>query len=144
MNETKPRPGRKRNLKTIREVAQKRSALKQRPFWLKRLLKLSFSPLTLAWRWLNQPVHTHANANEAGLAANLTRPRSMLPAYVRDSIYEIKQVTWPNFGVAMRLTFAVFIFATFFAVIVASLDWVLTQIFEEIILNKAENLRSLF
>ena len=60
----------------------------------------------------------------------------MVPAYVRNSFFEIRLVVWPAFSVAMRLTTAVIIFAIFFALLVALLDWVLTQIFEEIILNK--------
>ena len=74
----------------------------------------------------------------------LTKQRSMVPPYIRQSAAEIKLVSWPPFSSAMRLTSAVFFFAVFFAILVSALDWALTQIFEEIILNKAENLRNLF
>ena len=41
----------------------------------------------------------------------------------------------------MKLTFSVAIFATFFALVVYAADWLLTKIFEEIILNESENIR---
>ncbi len=72
-----------------------------------------------------------------------TKDRSMVPAYMRNSCFEIRMVTWPSFIQAMLLTLSVIIFAVFLSSLIAVIDWILTQIFEEIILNKGENIRSL-
>lgn len=136
--------GRKRNLKTVRQMADQKSSLKKRPSAPKNILRLIFLPFKLIFRWLNKPVQTHADSSQNPLMENLTKQRSMTPAYVRESVVEMKAVTWPSFSVAMRLTVAVFLFAIFFALLIFVLDWILTQVFEEIILNKAENLKDLF
>ena len=86
------------------------------------------------WAWLNQPLAGwSAPAGQSGLAAQLTKSRSLLPAYVRLSWAELKCVSWPGFGVAMRLTWAVFVFSVVFAVLVSGVDWVLTRIFQALI-----------
>ncbi len=93
-------------------------------------------------RWLNQPLAGLPNpASPHPLAASLSRSRSIVPRYVRESWAEMRQVIWPRFGQAMRLTFAVVLFSAFFAVLVSSIDWMLTKIFEEIILNESQNIR---
>ena len=135
---------RKRNLKTARQTVEKQPSLKKKSSWFKKLLSLIFLPFRLIFRWLNQPVKTHADYNQNAWSSMLTKQRSMVLPYIRQSAAEIKLVSWPSFSSAMRLTSAVFLFAVFFALIVSGLDWALTQIFEEIILNKAENLRNLF
>ncbi len=135
---------RKRNLKTARQALKKQPDPKKRSSWLKKLFKLIFLPIRLVFKWLNQPVRTHADYSQNSKLSALAKHRSVVPPYVRQSAAEIKLVTWPTFSAAMRLTSAVFFFAVFFAVVVAGLDWALTRIFEEIILNKAENLRNLF
>jgi len=65
----------------------------------------------------------------------LTKRRSLMPKFLRGAFYEIRRTTWPNARETVRLTFAVFIFAIIFSVIVASLDFVLDKIFRSIILG---------
>ena len=130
--------GRRRNLQTVRELAQTKAQAKKRKSWWRRL----FAPIGALCSWLNQPVHTHTESHS--WLHGLTKQRSMVPAYVRHSFAELKLTTWPTWPLAFRLTSAVIVFAVFFAGLVTSLDWVLTQIFEEVILNRAENLRDLF
>ena len=141
----KENKGRRRKLPTIRETAASELERRGKPSWLKRFLKAAFLPVGAFFKWLAQPVELHhSQAVPGGWTEAWTKQRSMVPAYVRNSFFEIRLVVWPPFSTAMRLTTAVIIFAIFFALLVALLDWVLTQIFEEIILNKAENLRNLF
>ena len=109
------------------------------------VVKFVLSPFVWLFKWLNRPVRVHADYGEdSPVMSGLAKERSLMPAYIRNSFNEIKLVSWPTFPAAIRLTLAVFLFAAFFAIVVTALDWVLTQVFEEIILNKAENIRNLF
>lgn len=65
----------------------------------------------------------------------LNKPRHIIPKFFRDSWKELKLVTWPNRSETFRLTIAVFIFAIILAIFVASIDWVLTKLFREILLG---------
>lgn len=56
-----------------------------------------------------------------------------LPRYLRGAWGEIRQTTWPNRKETIRLTFAVFVFSTAFAVFVAVLDFALDKIFKHLI-----------
>ena len=55
------------------------------------------------------------------------------PRYLRGAWGEIRQTTWPNRKETIRLTFAVFIFSTTFAVFVAVLDFALDKVFKSLI-----------
>ena len=90
-------------------------------------------------QWLQTPVLTHQTSSSR-IGIILTKQRSMFPKYVRQSWAEVGQVTWPRFGKAMELTWAVFVFAAIFSVIVSVLDWGLSKIFTEFILNKSTNI----
>ena len=126
---------RRRNLKTVREIAESKLKARQRPSWFKRLLGFIFKPLGRLLVWLNQPLPTHKQESENPVVAGLTKQRSMLPKYLRLSFKEIKLVTWPTFPKAMRLTLAVLIFTFIFTSIIAGLDWAISRIFEEAILS---------
>ena len=98
--------------------------------------------LAAGGRWLNQPLASLPNpASPHPLVASLSRSRPLAPRYLRESWAEMRQVAWPRPGQAMRLTLAVVLFSAFFAVLVSSIDWMLTKIFEEIILNESQNIR---
>lgn len=56
-----------------------------------------------------------------------------LPRYLRGAWQEIRLTTWPNRKETIRLTFAVFIFSTVFAVFVSVLDFALDKIFKHLI-----------
>jgi preprotein translocase SecE subunit len=56
-----------------------------------------------------------------------------LPRYLRGSWQEIRLTTWPSRKETIRLTFAVFIFSTAFAVFVSVLDFALDKIFKHLI-----------
>ena len=145
--EQSDKKSRKRNLEDnpAPEAEAPRSPLGRALRLLGLGVKLVLFPFVWLFRWLNRPVKVHADYGEQNsVMSGLAKERSLMPAYIRNSFNEIKLVSWPTFPAAMKLTFAVFFFAAFFAVVVTALDWVLTQVFEEIILNKAENIRNLF
>lgn len=106
------KPGRGRRLKSANSVVK-------RPFnKVRDLLRKEYHPIKLP-------------DNKTGKV--LTKKRSLIPAYLRDSWGEIKKVTWPNRRETIRLTIAVFIFSAIFATFVASLDFVLDKIFRRLI-----------
>lgn len=105
--------------------------------------------LGAAGRWLNQPLAGLPGSSGSNpVVASLSRQRPLAPRYLRQAWGEMRQVTWPRFGQAMRLTASVAIFAFFFAVLVYAVDWVLTDIFRVIILDEPSEisrfLRELF
>lgn len=55
--------------------------------------------------------------------------------YFRDSWKELKQVTWPSRKETWQLTFAVFIFAIVFGLIISVTDYGLDRIFRKILLQ---------
>ena len=59
----------------------------------------------------------------------------LLPQFLRNSWAEIRQATWPNRRETIRLSFAVFVFAAIFSVIVAGLDLGLDKLFREYIIK---------
>ncbi len=59
----------------------------------------------------------------------------IVPGFLKGAFSEIRQVTWPNRSETIRLTWAVFVFAIIFSIIVAALDFVLDKIFKSIILG---------
>jgi preprotein translocase SecE subunit len=58
-----------------------------------------------------------------------------VPGFLKGAWQEIRLVTWPDARQTMRLTFAVFIFAVVFATIVGVLDYVIGEIFREVIIR---------
>ena len=129
---TDKKPARRRNLKTAKDVLKERSKPK-RGSSVSRKISRFFGSI---FSWLNQPVATSSGSASSPIISGLTKERSMFPRYIRESFQELKLVTWPSFKVALRLTTAVVIFATFFTVIVAVLDSALTEVFNQFILGE--------
>ena len=63
-----------------------------------------------------------------------TKSRKITPGYIRLSIQELKNVTWPGRKETWRLVFAVFVFAVVLGTVVAALDYGLEKVLREIIL----------
>ena len=108
--------------------------------WL-RVDKLLLRSLVSVTKALNQSLPVYQPAPSNKLNSFLLKNRSLLPSYVRGAAHELRQVVWPSLPVALRLTLAVYIFAVIFALLVAGLDWLLNHAFEEIILNKGQNIK---
>lgn len=58
----------------------------------------------------------------------------LLLGYFKASWQELRQVSWPDRKETTKLTFAVFIFAVGFGLLIAATDYGITKIFEEVIL----------
>lgn len=59
----------------------------------------------------------------------------IIPGFLSGAFSEIRQTSWPNRNETIRLTWAVFVFAIVFSIIVAAFDFVLDKIFRSIILG---------
>lgn len=57
------------------------------------------------------------------------------PPYIRSSLVELKQVSWPTRLISRQLTSAVLIFAVVFGIVVAIVDYGLDKIFRNILLK---------
>ena len=55
--------------------------------------------------------------------------------YIRNSWRELRQVSWPNRHDTIKLTLAVFVFATAFALLVAVVDYGLDKVFKLLLLE---------
>lgn len=65
----------------------------------------------------------------------LNKPRSIVPAFLRNSWEELQGVTWPDRSETFRLTVAVLLFAIFFGSMIAGIDYVLDNVFRRVILG---------
>lgn len=57
------------------------------------------------------------------------------PPYIRSSLVELKQVSWPSRLTSRQLTTAVLIFAVVFGIVVAIVDYGLDKLFRTILLK---------
>lgn len=55
--------------------------------------------------------------------------------YIRSSLVQLRQVTWPSWILSLRLTWAVLVFSIFFGLILAIVDFGLDKLFRKLILN---------
>ena len=143
MADTKDDRPKKRRLKpapTVREravAAQAKASSPEKPSLLGRLFKL-------LWRIVSWPFVTFATfvkpafkyqpfkflAKLAGWIGLLVVPR-----YIRSSIKELKDVTWPGRKESRDLTIAVLIFAIVFGASIALVDFGLDKLFKLIFLK---------
>jgi preprotein translocase SecE subunit len=59
----------------------------------------------------------------------------VFPAYFRNSLQELRLVTWPNWKQSRQLTFAVLVFAVIFGAVIAVVDYGLDKVFRNILLK---------
>jgi preprotein translocase SecE subunit len=59
----------------------------------------------------------------------------VFPKYLRSSFAELKLVSWPNWHLSRRLTYAVLIFAVVFGASIALVDYGLGKVFKSILLK---------
>ncbi len=59
----------------------------------------------------------------------------IIPKFIRLAFVEIKLVTWPNARTTFKLTTAVIIFATVFAILVSLVDYGFGKIFKKVFLH---------
>jgi preprotein translocase SecE subunit len=68
-------------------------------------------------------------------AAGRLLGKLLVPPYIRSSLAELRQVTWPDRKQTLKLTSAVLIFALTFGLIVALVDFGLDKLFKQVILR---------
>ena len=120
----KQRPVKK--AETIRQKAEKAQASTKQPRRLQATRRRAAAP----FRIIAKPFRTLGRFKPFRIISYI-----LVPPYFRNSWKELRQVTWPTFPVAVRLTFAVIIFAVVFGCLVAGLDYVLDKVFKEVLLK---------
>jgi preprotein translocase subunit SecE len=65
----------------------------------------------------------------------LNKRRHIAPRYFRESWQELKQVTWPSRKETWKLTFAVFIFAVVFGLLITVVDLGLEKVFRKVLIK---------
>lgn len=124
--------GRQKKVQTVRERAKGQKSEKT------KRIRTQAAKLTKPVKKLNKvgggkEYHLPLPDNKLG---RFMRKRVRLwPRFFGEAWAEIRQVTWPNRRQTVRLTFAVFIFALIFGIMVALLDFGLDKLFREVIIN---------
>ena len=129
--QTKQSARRRKQPETVRELAQKEHTKRAKP------KKQRTNVLARPFGWLgNKGSHEFhpIKLPDNKLGRFLTKRRSLLPNYIRQSWQELKKVTWPDRRETVHLTFAVFLFAIFFTALVQLINMGFEKLFREIIL----------
>lgn len=104
-----------------------------KPNRLRGAAKTAGKPFVAAQRVRDKNYGLPVPDNKVGRFAS--KKRHIIPSYFRNSWKELKQVTWPDRKQTIQLTFAVFVFATVFGVLIAVTDYGLDRIFKRILLK---------
>jgi len=118
-------PRRKRPPESVREHAEKQ-ARKKLPRESKLKAKLG-TPLAKEYNVIPMP------NNKAGLL--LGKKIHIIPKFLKNAWAELKLVTWPSHRTAIKLTFAVFVFAIIFATFVQIADMGFNKLFKMFLLK---------
>ncbi len=135
MAEEKPvknEPRKRKGPTTVREHAEKQAEKRvEKPSKIKAKLSKPFYSLRKAGAKEFHPVKV---PEKKGIK-HLNKKGHFVPRFIRESWVELRQVTWPTKSEAARLTLAVFIFATVFAVFIQIIDYGFSRLVKEIILR---------
>lgn len=117
---------------TVRERANKAES-NHKPRRIKAAGKTVLRPLKAVARTARKEVYLPLPDNKAGRFLN--KRRNVFPRYFGLAFKELKQVKWPGRRETTKLTFAVFIFAIFFALLISLTDYGLDKAFKKLILK---------
>lgn len=117
---------------TVRERAAK-SDSHRKPRRLVRASKSAARPFKAIARTGRKEVYLPMPDTKAGRFLN--RRRHFFPRYFGLAWKELKQVKWPGRRETAKLTFAVFLFAIFFALLISFADYGLGKLFKKLILE---------
>lgn len=126
-------PKGKKQVRTLRQTTSDKADKKSKKRSLKTPVKKITGPLGKAKAIGQKEYYLPMPNNKAGKVLN--KRRRWIPKYFRDSLVELRQVTWPNRMQTVRLTFAVIAFATIFGIVIAIVDFGLDKLFKEILLK---------
>lgn len=133
----KPKVDKKRAKKaspTMRELGKSGSSKKSKPRILKKTTGKAGGGLKKARNFGKLEYHP-IKLPDNRFGRILGKRVRLVPKFFPEAWAEIKQTTWPGTKETYRLTVAVFVFSTIFAVIVALLDFGLGKLFKELILG---------
>ena len=123
-----------RKRETIRERATKSAHKASRVPRTRKLATTagqSASKISGVLRREYTPIKTGTSKTGTFLGAR----RSATPRYFTQSFREFKNITWPSFGSALKLTFAVLVFSVVMATFIRALDFGFDKLFKEVILK---------
>lgn len=133
-NNDKPKKFRRtRKLETVRERSTKSI---DNPKKISRISKTRAKVKHVAGKVVEtgkKEVYIPMPDNRAGRFLN--KRRSFMPTYFVNSWRELKQVSWPGRKETWQLTFAVFVFAFVFGLLITVTDYGLDKLFKKLILK---------
>jgi preprotein translocase SecE subunit len=125
----------KRQLKktqTVRERAEK-AGVGKKPRRIRQASIAAVMPFKAAARTGRKEFYLPMPDNRVGRFLN--KRRRWVPSYFRGAWQEVRQVKWPGRRETAKLTFAVFLFAIFFATLISVTDYGLDKVFKKLILK---------
>lgn len=127
-----------KNPETFRERALKAQSVEpSKKSRIRRFFGAIFSLIAKLFRPLKKPL---AWLKRTRLAKLLRKPLKLLAkilflSYIKDSLKELKNVTWPSWKQSRSLTLAVLIFAIVFGTLIATVDYGLDKLFKTLLLK---------
>lgn len=130
MAEAKKKPGTVKKPESVRERAGKSAEPKHRR--IRRVSNSASKPLKAVSKLGQREYYLPLPNNKIGKFLN--KRRSIMPAFIKNSWAEVRQVNWPNRRETFKLTTAVIIFALVFGGLIWVVDYGLEKLFRQIIL----------
>lgn len=124
----------KRKRETVREKIDKTSKKNVRSPRIRSVASKAAGKVTKAKNVLAKEYHPIKTGNSK-VGKKLSKKGKITPSYFVQSYRELRQVNWPTFRAAMKLTFAVFAFAFALTVFVFGLDFGFDKLFKDVILK---------
>lgn len=133
----------KRQLKpaeTIREKATRTSAQPVKQRRIRKAAAVAASPFALLWRGVKRVLKPFRFVlvpfkTKPARAVGRFLASVLLLRYFRNAWKELRLVQWPNARETAKLTFAVFMFAIFFSLIISVVDYGLDKLFKQLIIK---------
>ncbi len=137
-----PKAKKKRILKTetVRERTEKAATAPPKKRHLRKSASFVAKPFRFVWRslvivlrpfgFLLWPFKTRIARFIGRILAKV-----LLLHYFINSFRELRQVSWPNRREVVKLTFAVFVFAFIFGLVITVVDYGLDKVFKKILLQ---------
>ncbi len=123
-----------KKVETVREKATKSTDAKPRTRRLHAATSAAKRPLHAA-RKIGKKEYHPIKLPDNRIGSFLTKSRRFTPKFFREAWAELRQVTWPNRGETVKLTFAVFMFAIVLSALIGVVDYGLDKLFKALLLN---------
>ena len=116
---------------SLRDRNKKAAAAKGKTKRSRKAADAAKKPASAVVTALSTEHHVLPKGSEKGF---FTKSRSVAPNYVKDSLLELRNVSWPGRKETWKLVFAVFVFALAMGGFIAVLDYGLEKVMREVIL----------